>query len=214
MNMKCVDESLIKYVEAEIIPRYAAFDKAHRADHVKMVIEQSLKLAAEVPSADPDMVYAVAAFHDLGLVNGRENHHWDSRLILENDAFIRAMFAPEQIRLMGEAVEDHRASKSGRPRNIYGMIVAEADRFIDCDTIIRRTVQYGLMHYPDLDREGHYRRSVEHLKEKYGAGGYLKIWMPQSDNAARLEELRRVMADSQALRDKFDRVFDEECSND
>ena len=210
--MKCIDSSLLRYVEEQIVPRYAAFDKAHSADHVNMVIEQSLKLAGQVDDVDLNMVLAAAAFHDLGLINGRENHHIDSRKILENDAFIRSRFSPEQIRLMGEAVEDHRASRSGPPRNVYGLIVAEADRFIDCDTIIRRTIQYGLKHYPELDREGHYRRTVAHLREKYGPDGYLKIWLPWSDNAARLEELRRVIARPAALQEKFDRIFLEETS--
>ncbi|MDE6285562.1 MAG: HD domain-containing protein [Muribaculaceae bacterium] len=210
--MKCIDSSLLRYVEEQIVPRYAAFDKAHRADHVNMVIEQSLKLAGQVDDVDLNMVLAAAAFHDLGLINGRENHHIDSRKILENDAFIRSRFSPEQIRLMGEAVEDHRASRSGPPRNVYGLIVAEADRFIDCDTIIRRTIQYGLKHYPELDHEGHYRRTVAHLREKYGPDGYLKIWLPWSDNAVRLEELRHVIARPAALQEKFDRIFLEETS--
>ena len=143
--MEKIDASLREYVETHIIPRYAEFDKAHQADHVNMVIGQSLKLAASDPKINCDMVYAAAAFHDLGLINGRENHHRDSRKILENDKFIRAHFTPDQIRIMGEAVEDHRASKSGKPRNEYGLIVAEADRFIDGETIIRRTVQYGCL---------------------------------------------------------------------
>ena len=189
---------------------YAEFDKAHQADHVNMVIEQSMKLASEMPGIDKEMVYVVAAFHDLGLINGRENHHIDSRKILEADDFIRARFSPEQIRLMGEAVEDHRASKSGKPRNDYGLIVAEADRFIDSETIIRRTIQYGLKHYPELDCEGHRRRTMEHLEKKYGANGYLKIWLPWSDNAKRLERLRDMIANPAAIGEIFDRIYREE----
>lgn len=207
-----VAADIIRYVCTEIIPRYEAFDKAHRADHANMVIEQSLGLAADEPDADADMVYVVASFHDLGLVNGREYHHIDSRKILEADGFIQARFTPEQIRIMGEAVEDHRASAAGKPRNIYGLIVAEADRFIDAETIIRRTIQYGLKNYPDFGREGHYDRTIQHLVEKYGPDGYLTIWMPQSDNAVRLEELRSIIADKAALRSIFDRLFDEETS--
>lgn len=210
--MSRIDTSLKAYVEMNIIPRYAAFDKAHRADHVNMVIEQSLKLAGTIPDVDRNMAFTVAAFHDLGLANGRENHHIDSRTILENDAFIRSHFTPEQIRIMGEAVEDHRASRSGSPRSIYGMIVAEADRFIDCETILRRTIQYGLSHYPGLDREGHFRRTMQHLDEKYGPDGYLKIWMPKSDNAARLAHLRTMMTDPDLMRREFDRIFSQECT--
>ena len=48
------------------------------------------------------------------------------------------------------------------------MIVAEADRVIDTETIIRRTLQFGQKHYPDLSPEEHLQRAVNHLKEKYG----------------------------------------------
>lgn len=79
------------------------------------------------------------------------------------------------------------------------MIVAEADRLIDGDTIIRRTIQFGFKHYPDLDREGHVARAVSHLEEKYGRGGYLKLWIPWSDNAVRLSALQDLIADRQEL---------------
>lgn len=107
------DSDIIRYITEHIIPCYSSFDKAHQSDHVNMVISQSLKLASEEPDIDSNMAYVVAVFHDLGLVNGRDNHHIDSRRILESDEFIRSRFTPAQIRLMGEAVEDHRASKSG-----------------------------------------------------------------------------------------------------
>lgn len=48
---------------------------------------------------------------------------------------------------------------------VSGKIVAEADRFIDPDTIILRTVQYGLGNYPELDKEGHWQRTLDHLNE-------------------------------------------------
>ena len=108
---------------------------------------------------------------------------------------------------MAEAVEDHRASAAHEPRSIYGRIVAEADRFIDPETIIRRTVQYGLEHYPQLSREEHYQRMVAHLHEKYGRGGYLKLWFEDSPNAVRLEQLREMMTDEALLHRLFDRFF-------
>lgn len=139
-KLKSVSPEIIDYIEREIIPRYASFDKAHQENHVRMVIEQSLRLAEHTPSMNSDMVYIIAAFHDLGLVNGRENHHKDSRRILEANEFVKAHFTPEQIQIMGEAVEDHRASNSQKPHSEYGLIVAEADRFIEPETIIRRTI--------------------------------------------------------------------------
>ncbi len=212
--MAVISPQIIDYVEREIIPRYASFDKAHREDHVRMVIEQSLKLVEHEPSMYADMVYVIAAFHDLGLINGRENHHKDSRKILEADKFIAVCFPPEQIRIMGEAVEDHRASNGHKPRNEYGLIVAEADRFIEPETIIRRTIQYGLANYPHLDKAGHYRRTINHLNEKYGPDGYLKVWIPWSDNAANLRKLHALLSDQPRLDAIFNRIFDEETHQD
>lgn len=203
-----VDPAAVEYVKREILPRYDGFDLAHRRDHAHTVICRSLSLAARMPGLDPTMVYIVAAFHDTGLVNGRERHHIDSGLILSADSFVVARFTAAQIGLMAEAVTDHRASSRSCPRNSYGLVVAEADRMIDAETIVTRTVQYGLSHYPGLDREGQYARTLEHLTAKYAPGGYLKIWVPWSDNAARLGELHALIADTARLRAMFDRIYD------
>lgn len=212
LNLMPVSPEIIDYVKKEIIPRYASFDKAHQENHVRMVIDQSLKLAEYTPSINTDMVYIIAAYHDLGLINGRANHHKDSRKILEADEFIKSHFNQEQIQIMGEAVEDHRASNSYKPRNEYGLIVAEADRFIEPETIIHRTIQYGLNNYPHLNRSGHYQRTIEHLNEKYGPKGYLQVWIPWSDNANNLKKFHVLLSDKTRFYELFNRIFNEETS--
>lgn len=202
-----ITPSLKSYVEEQIIPRYRDFDRAHDLDHVRTVIDRSLMLATRY-DVEPDMVYTIAAYHDTGLVNGRENHHLDAGRILEADTMLRQWFSQEQIHTMREAVEDHRASSDHAPRSIYGRIVAEADRQIDPETVLRRTIQYSLAHYPELDREGHFARCTEHLRGKYAEGGYLRLWIVPSENARRLDELRRIINDAQQLRDRFDHLFD------
>lgn len=195
------------YIEQQILPRYRTFDRAHNLDHVRAVIDRSLTLATDY-EVNPDMVYTIAAYHDTGLVNGRERHHLDAGRILDADRELRRWFPEEEIRTMREAVEDHRASSDHAPRSIYGRIVAEADRQIDPETILRRTIQYSLAHYPELDREGHYARCLQHLREKYAEGGYLRLWIVPSENARRLDELREIISDPQQLRDRFERLFD------
>lgn len=201
-----MNPDLKQYIEQEIIPCYGAFDKAHQCDHVLMVIQQSLDIASRL-DVDEDMVYAIAAYHDTGLCEGREHHHEVSARIIKADQKLRQWFTEEQIQTMADAAEDHRASAKQAPRTIYGRIVAEADRFIDPVTIIQRTVQYGLDHYPELSREAQYDRMVTHLKEKYGRNGYLKLWFPDSPNAARLEQLRKVIDDEKVLRHFFDDIL-------
>lgn len=203
-------EELRAYIEAQIIPRYEAFDAAHRTEHVRTVIGQSLALARHY-DVEIDMVYAIAAFHDTGLAHGRELHHIHSGRILLEDAFMQAHFSSRQLAVMRDAIEDHRASSDHAPRTVYGRIVAEADRCIDPETVIRRTIQYGLAHYPALDREGQFGRCVEHLRKKYAEGGYLRLWIPESDNARKQEELRALIRDSICLRETFDRIYRQEA---
>lgn len=195
-----------QYIESEIIPRYDNFDAAHGRDHVEYVISQSLKLS-EYYDVDRDMVYTIAAYHDTGLAVDRKTHHLESGRIIRSDRNLRQWFSEGQIETMALAVEDHRASSDHEPRSIYGKIVAEADRQIDPETIIRRTVQYGLSHYPELDREGHWQRMLDHLNEKYAEGGYLRLWIPESDNAGKLKELHEIIKDRDYLESLFDRFY-------
>ena len=203
-----VPEPLAVFIENEIIPRYAHFDLAHREDHARAVVERALALAAFYP-VRKDLLYAAAACHDIGLPEGREIHHLASGKQIRACGALQKFFTPEEIETIARAAEDHRASASGEPRSLYGRIVAEADRLIVPETILRRTVQYGLSHYPELDRDGHWARTCEHLQEKYAEGGYLKLWIPESDNAASLERLRGIIRDKVLLREYFDRLYDE-----
>ena len=217
-----INSTLEKYIFEEVVPRYASFDAAHKEDHALTVIRQALELldgrdswAAAQADVEPfwlapvdrAMLLTAAACHDLGLVNGRERHHLDSGIIIRADSRLKEWFNEEQIEVIAQAAEDHRASGKGAPRSIYGMLIAEADRVIDQETIIRRTIQFGLKHYPDLCREGQLQRAREHLVEKYGRGGYLRLWIPWSSNAARLNALQDLIADPEALTSTIDMIF-------
>ena len=220
-----IREDIQKFVFDEIVPKYAGFDPAHKEDHALTVIEQAMLLMdrmsdwravqseetasnwQEVP--EREKLFIAAACHDLGLVNGRERHHLDSGIIIRNDPRLRQWFTEEDIETIAQAAEDHRASGKSAPRSIYGKIVAEADRVIDGETIIRRTIQFGFTHYPSLDREAHIKRAVEHLREKYGRGGYLKLWIPWSDNATRLKALQEMIADDSAVYREIVRIYDQ-----
>ena len=211
-----------KYINDTIVPKYANFDAAHREDHARMVIDQAMKLLDEMDvwlgqqenpdeqwlvKVDRNILKMAAACHDLGLINGRDRHHLDSGEIIRKDANLRQWFSEEEIELIAQAAEDHRASGTDAPRSIYGKLVAEADRLIDAETIIKRTIQFGFKHYPGLDRKAHIDRALDHLKEKYGRGGYLKLWIPWSDNAVQLSRLQDLIADTPALRAEVERIF-------
>ena len=202
-------EEIRDFVEREIVPRYDGFDAGHGRDHVQTVISQALSLAQYYPVVDRCMLLVAAAYHDLGLAFGRELHHIHSARIVREDERLRQWFNEDEINTIADAAEDHRASSDHEPRTIYGRIVAEADRIIDGETIVRRALQYGLKHEPGLDREGQYRRLMEHMREKYDYGGYLQLWIPESDNAKQLEAFRQTLANEEAFRRLFDSIINQ-----
>ncbi len=199
----------MEFVETQILPQYAQFDKAHNISHANKVIRSSRESARRM-GADLNMAYVMAAYHDLGLSGPRAVHHITSGKILMQDARLKKWFTPDQLTMMKEAVEDHRASASRAPRSIYGKIVAEADRDIQPETVIRRTIQFGLSNYPQLDREGHWQRFLKHMDEKYSVNGYIRLWIQGSENERNLNELRSLIANPSQLRPYFDRIIEEE----
>lgn len=204
--MEQVSLDLMEFVERNILKRYNAFDAAHNINHAQRVIRGSIKLAQKM-GADINMAYVVAAYHDLGLEVERATHHIESGKILKADRRLDKWFSAQQIEIMRQAVEDHRASASRAPRNIYGKIVAEADRDLEPMSVIRRTIQFGLAHYPEKTKEEHWDRFVEHLQQKYSSAGYIKLWIAGSDNEQNLRELRSIINDRQQLRQIFEQIF-------
>lgn len=195
-------ESLIRYIEGDILPRYDNFFDGHDRGHVEMVIRESLQLA-RVHGADAEMAYVIAAYHDLGIPQGRNTHHLTSAAILAADGRLREWFDEEQLRVMKEAVEDHRASAEVSPRTLYGCIVADADHFVEPEDVLRRTILYGRANYPEMAREEQLARAREHVRNKYCAGGYLRFYLNDVRSLDGLGRLRELAED--------DARFDEIC---
>lgn len=191
-------DALKNYLNHDILKIYESFDDAHQPDHVRRVIAESL-LIAEDYDLDNDMVETIAYFHDIGMLEGRKNHHLSGARRLAEDLVLRDYFSAMEITMMKEAIEDHRASNSTPPRSLYGKIIAEADRDLDPDCVIRRTIQFGLHHYPDLSSDDHVKRAYEHLTDKYGEDGYLMLWLNTGTNARGLKELRRLIGNKEEL---------------
>lgn len=202
-----IDKEIENYIEACIIPLYQSFDKAHATDHVNQVIQNSLSIARGL-DVDMDMVFVIAAYHDIGLEKGREMHEKNSKTRLLADEQLRVWFSIGSIEVMADAVEDHRASNDYEPRSIYGKIIAEADRDIDYRRILRRIVQFSVDNFPAYSFDEHFERSYLHMKDKYGKHGYLKLWLDTPPNRANLQEIREKLNEPQKLKYDFKELFD------
>jgi uncharacterized protein len=197
---------LMSFIETQILPRYNNFGSSHGINHVQRVIANSLELAKST-GADINMVYTVAAYHDLGMSGPRAIHHITSGKILAADSRLKRWFSPEQINIMKEAVEDHRASASHSPRSIYGKIVAEADRDLEPNVVFTRAVEYGLEHEPEYSQQQQWECFNKHMEEKYGVNGYMHLWIPGSPNEQHLKTVRSIIADKQKLKEIFDALY-------
>ena len=189
-----MDEDLRAFINKEILPQYQRFDAGHDHRHVSVVMDNCARFAAEY-GADARMLYVIAAYHDIGLSGGRETHHLASARFLMEDERLRKWFTEEQIQIMCEAVEDHRASAQTEPRSLYGKIIADADREIGIDRLIYRTLIYGLEHFPALSEEQQLNRAYEHIRVKFGAHGYMTFKLPASEsNRKRLNAVRDLLS--------------------
>lgn len=201
-----VSLDLMEFIEKNILPRYTTFDKAHNLTHVNRVISRSLELASRI-GADADMAYVIAAYHDLGLEGPRAVHHLTSGKILAADSRLQRWFTKDQLKIMKEAVEDHRASTSHTPRSLYGKIVAEADRDLEPSIVFRRTIEYGIDHYPEKSKEEQWQRFLSHINNKYSSHGYIRLWLPNSPNEQNLKKIRELISSPQLLREEFERIY-------
>ncbi len=194
-----MEKQLKVYLENNIIQMYQSFDMAHQPNHVYSIIENSIDIANNY-DVNLDMVYVIACYHDIGMQFGRKDHHLTGGRFLFEDTKLTPWFDKEQRTLMKEAIEDHRASNSNAPRSIYGKIIAEADRDINAEIVIQRTVQFGFKHYPDLSEDEHVKRALEHINEKYGPKGYLKLWLETKKNRKGLNEIHALLREPEKIK--------------
>lgn len=193
---------LIDEIKSRITDIYNSFDEGHKMDHIDEVIEHSDEIVSELNlDVDITLVYIIALFHDIGIQYGRDNHHITSAEILRKDDFINSMFTIDEINIMAEAIEDHRASSNNEPRSIYGKIISEADRVINIDKIIFRTISFNTKNYPEYNINEIIDESYNHIRKKYGDGGYLKLWLNSSRNLKALEDVRVIIRDEKHLKD-------------
>jgi uncharacterized protein len=204
-----INPELESYIRQNILPRYNNLDSGHDVNHIQKVIDDSLILARQF-DVNINMVYAIAAYHDIGIEKGRGEHHIFSGQILAADENLTKWFSRQQIEIMRQAVEDHRASNKHEPRSIYGKIVAEADRDISLPTILRRTIQFGLKKYPDENFEFQFERAYQHITDKYGEKGYLKLHLHSEKNEKGLAEVRAAINDKELLHNICKEIFDRE----
>ena len=191
-----VNKELKKYIEENIFPEYSKNEKGHGIDHIKYVIDRSFELVEENDlDVNPDIVYTVASFHDIGHQIDSKTHEIISADIMSKDKELPKFFSEEELKIIKEAIEDHRASAKDEPRSIYGRIVSSADRNNNVEACLRRTYTYGKKLNPEATDEELFERAHTVLVNKFGEDGYAKFYFKDTKYEEFLKKLRSLLSD-------------------
>lgn len=172
-----MNDKLLDYIENNVFPEYSKNEQGHGIEHIKYVINRCMKFAEQFDNIDLDILYTIAAFHDIGHHIDKKNHEKVSAEIFYNNIDMTKFFTEEEIIIIKEGIEDHRASANSVPRSIYGKIISSADRSTDINEFFKRTHSYTLKYEPNLTKDEIIERAYNHTKEKYGDSGYAKNYV-------------------------------------
>lgn len=205
-----VNEKLREYIENNIIPEYHNFDDGHNENHARAVIERSLEYFDELEdrNIDINMVYAVAAYHDVGIKIKREGHPKYSKEIVLQDKILENWFNKKQILTIAEACEDHSTSTGHIPRSIYGKIVSDADKDTDIDIGLMRGWNFSLKFFPDLSFEERIDEVHSEIVKRFGdetigGKGLVKFYISGKRNITFMKEMIKYAFDKNAYREKM-----------
>ena len=193
-----VNQELKEYIENNIFPEYNKNEIGHGIEHIKYVIDRSFELVKENNlDVNLDMVYVIAAYHDIGHHIDSKKHEIISADIMSKDKNLKKFFNKEELIIIKEAIEDHRASSSHEPRSIYGMIVSSADRNISIEDCLSRTYTYGKRLNPSATDEELFLRAYDVLVNKFGESGYAKFYFKDKKYEEFLDNIRNLLNDKE-----------------
>ena len=200
-----INKELQNYIETFIFPSYSKNDLGHNINHIMYVIDRSLKFASTIKDINYDMVYNIAAYHDIGHYIDALNHEKISAEILQNDSNLTKFFTTKQIKIMSEAVYDHRASMKNNPRSIYGKIVSSADRETRVDSQLQRMYEYRVEHNHIDPFEDIIEDTRLYIINKFGKKGYAntKMFFEDEDYKKFLQDISSLTENKDIFKKRF-----------
>ena len=200
-----LNENIVKYIEEKIFPQYDTNIGGHGIEHVKNVINRSFELNELFHlNLNPNMVYVIAAFHDMGYKVDPENHEQVSADMFYQDEVMKYFFSDEDRQIIYEAIIDHRASLEYEARSVYGKLVSSADRAIDIDIALWEIILFQRNKHKDenLSDLDIIEYAYKKLASKYGKGGYAKMYFPDQKYQDFLNSMQKLVADKEKFIEK------------
>ena len=190
-----INKGLKEYIENNIFPVYEKNEPAHNIEHIKYVINRSFKFAETIPDINYNIVYTVAAYHDIGHHINPKTHELISAEIMYSDNNLKDFFTDEERKIIKEAIEAHRASSDHEPKSIYGKIVSTADRNNTVEACLRRSYSYNKKLHPEYNDEQIFEDCHFYLNDKFGENGYAKFFFKDEEYEKFLTDIRKLLSD-------------------
>lgn len=203
---KIININLINYIEKNIFPEYSKNDDGHKLEHIKYVINRCFKFAVQFDNIDSNILYTIAAFHDIGHHIDKKNHEILSAKIFYENEDIKTFFTEEERIIIKEGIEDHRASSDSVPRSDYGKIISSADRSTDVNEFLKRTHSYTMKHQPECTFEEMIERAYKHTKDKYGESGYAKSYVVDEDYNNFKNQINELISDKEKFKQLYIKI--------
>lgn len=196
-----IDIKLKEYIEKEILSQYHLNDKGHNKKHIEFVLKRAMEISKGY-DIDYNILYVCVCFHDIACHINRELHEILSAQVAFKDKYLNNFFNNNEMNIIKEAIEDHRASSNNTPRSIYGKILSSADRKVDIKTYFISSLFFKATDISKVDMEEAIEKSYKHAIDKFGKNGYATKKFYVED-----KRYQKFLSDLQCLIDNKDEFY-------
>lgn len=201
---KNVRQDLKDYVEKNIFPQYEPNDKAHGIVHIIEVIRRSFALNDTFKlGLDDNMIYAIAACHDLGKYEDHTIHEKIAAKRFINDENMKKFFSDDERTTIKEAIEDHRSSKEDEPRSIYGKLISSADRNTRIEIVFIRSFFVAKERTPEANIEDYLDFTIKRLSKKYDEENPENMFFEDETYKVFIADMRALLKKEEEFKERY-----------
>ncbi len=206
-GLDLVSGKLMQYIEKKIFPMYQQNDLGHNIVHIKEVIRRCFVLNQTFNlKLNEDMIFAMAAYHDLGKHLDHEHHHLIAGKLFFDDQNMKSFFNEQQMKIIREAIEDHRSSKADAPRSIYGKLISSADRNTSIEIVFIRSFFVAHERMPEENIETYLDYTIKRLSKKYSEENPENMFYEDDVYKKFLIEMRKLLKDPDKFKQEYCRI--------
>lgn len=204
---KDVNKDLKEYIEESVFPKYEPNDKAHGIIHILEVIRRSFALNDTLKlNLDKDMIYAIAACHDIGKYINSDIHEKIAAEEFIKDENMKNFFNDNKRKIIKEAIEDHRSSKEDTPRSDYGKLISSADRNTRIEIVFIRSFFVAKAKMPEYNIEDYLDYTIKRLSKRYSEENPENMFYEDEIYRIFLKDMRQLLKNEEEFKNLYCKV--------